>query len=89
MSDSAEWLRNLARNYADGVPGMKPEDHNAWHIAAEIERLRADNTMRLEANAVLYKDNERQATEIERLRTAVADLERALTAPCPYCGQKP
>jgi hypothetical protein len=38
---SAEWLRNLARNYADGVPGMKPEDHYAWDVAAEVEQLEA------------------------------------------------
>jgi hypothetical protein len=40
MSDSAKWLRNLARNYADGVPGMTPSDHPAWDIANEVERLR-------------------------------------------------
>jgi hypothetical protein len=43
MSDSAEWLRNLARNYADSVLGMTPEDHHAWDIADEIEHLRIEN----------------------------------------------
>jgi hypothetical protein len=42
MTNSATWLRNLARNYADGVPGMTPEQHHAWAIADEIEALHAE-----------------------------------------------
>ena len=61
MTDSVEWLRNLARNYADGVPGMEPQDHHAWAIADEIERLLADK-------AAISQTASDYLHEIERLK---------------------
>lgn len=74
MSDSAEWLRNLARNYADGVPGMTPQDHHAWQIADEIERLQYALVLRNE--------------QINRLKHERDDWARKAQAPTVAVEQK-
>jgi hypothetical protein len=74
MNDSAEWLRNLARNYADGVPGMSPEDHPAWEIADEIERLHAQ--WHDSDPEKLYIENRMLRAERDGLMVALKALER-------------
>jgi hypothetical protein len=74
MTDSAEWLRNLARNYADGVPGMTPQDHHAWAIADEIERLRTEIECMQAYSKGLRDGSERLRAELE------AEIERLQVA---------
>lgn len=77
MSDIVERLRNLARNYADGVAGMSPQNHFAWDAADEIERLQE----------IFRRDGEQHAAHIRaleeqhqaRLTAYAAEIER-LTA---------
>jgi hypothetical protein len=75
---SAEWLRNLARNYADGVPGMAPQEHPAWDIAAEIERLTEAELLRATEMVKLEQRIGHQEDEIKRLRELKTPASRKL-----------
>jgi hypothetical protein len=82
MTNSAEWLRNLARNYADGVPGMKPEDHYAWDIAIEVEQLQATVKAADILRARWLNDGhelgEKERTRFREAREAYDDARAAL-----------
>jgi uncharacterized sporulation protein YeaH/YhbH (DUF444 family) len=77
-----EWLRNLARNFADAFPGIKPEDHDAWAIADEIERLENECQQSMAEIANLR-------AEIERLRAGLAEIAAMKSEDLYYASDQP
>ena len=68
-----EQLRALARNFADGVAGMQPQDHLAWEAAEEFEQLLAG------VHAIDERDPEK-STAWRYRREELVEMARAVGA---------
>jgi archaellum component FlaC len=79
MDDSAKWLRAFAKEIANGVAGMKPEDHPSWDIAnefdsmqAEIEHWKTENDNGLELIKNLTAEIDDLCIEVTSLQDQIA-----------------